>query len=82
MGRHYTCHSVHAHRDTDPDPPGFESAPPNEASNTDFSRIPSRLAHRARTIWQYWHVSTLSGPLATHPVIPTEQAALSYIMLL
>ena len=47
----------------------FESAPHNEASDTGSSRIPSRLAHRARTIWQYWHDSTLSGPLATstHP---------------
>lgn len=58
---------------TDPDPPGFESVPPNEASSTRFSRIPSRLAHRARTIWQYWHDSTLSGRLATHPAIPRNR---------
>jgi hypothetical protein len=78
----YTYHPVHAHHNTDPDPPGFESVPHNEASVTGFSRIPSRLAHRARPIWQYWNDSTLSGPLATRPAIPTERATLSFITLL
>jgi hypothetical protein len=32
---------------TDPYPPGSGSAPPNEASNTGSSRMPSRLAHHA-----------------------------------
>jgi hypothetical protein len=49
----YTYHSVHAHRTTNPNPPGFESAPPNEASDTGSFRMHSHLAHRARTIWQY-----------------------------
>jgi hypothetical protein len=63
---------AHAHRSTGPNPPGFEPAPHNEASTTGSLRIPSRLAHRARTIWQYWHVPTLSGPLATQtPPPPT-----------
>lgn len=50
----------------------FEPAPPNEASNTGFLCIPSRLARRTRAIWQYWHVPALSGPLATQtPTPPT-----------
>jgi hypothetical protein len=59
------------HRNTSPDPPGFEPAPHNGASTADSLCIPSRLAHRTRTIWQYWHVPTLSGPLATQtPTLP------------
>ena len=34
---------------------------------TGFSRTPSRLACRTRTVWQYRHVPSLSGPL---PVLP------------
>jgi hypothetical protein len=60
------------HRNTGPDPPGFEPAPPNEASTTGSLRIPSRLARQARTVWQYRHVPPLSGPLATqNPTLPT-----------
>jgi hypothetical protein len=35
--------------------------------NTDFSRTPSRLARRTRTIWQYRHVPALSGLLPALP---------------
>ena len=35
--------------------------------DTGFSRTPSRLACRTRTVWQYRHVPSLSGPL---PVLP------------
>jgi hypothetical protein len=31
---------------------------------------PSRLASRTRTIWQYWHVPSLSGLLPTLPGVP------------
>ena len=34
------------------------------------SRIPSRLAHRARPIRQYWNDATLSRPLPSSPVTP------------
>jgi hypothetical protein len=34
-------------------------------SDTGSSRTPLRLASRARTIWQFWHDSSLSGPLST-----------------
>jgi hypothetical protein len=35
--------------------------------NTGFSRTPSRLACRTRTVWQYRHVPSLSGPLPALP---------------
>ena len=39
-------------------------------STAGFSRTPSRLACRTRTIWQCWPVPSLSGLLATLPVRP------------
>ena len=39
-------------------------------NNTGFSRIPSRLAHRARPIRQYWTDATLSRLLPPSPAIP------------
>ena len=33
-------------------------------------RTPSRLASRTRTIWQYWHVPSLSGLLPPSPASP------------
>ena len=39
-------------------------------SNTGSSRIPLRLASRARTIWQFWYDSSLSGPLSTLTPVP------------
>jgi len=32
--------------------------------------MPLRLASRARTIWQYWCASSLSGPLSTLTPVP------------
>ena len=32
--------------------------------------MPLRLASRARTIWQYWYASSLSGPLSTLTPVP------------
>lgn len=55
---------------TDPCPPGFGPVPHNEASDTDFSRIPSHLAHHARPIWQYWNDVTSQGRLPPAPSIP------------
>ena len=66
-GGRYTCHSAHAHRNTDPDPPGSSRLHITRLQTPVPLRIPSRLAHRTRTIWQYWHDSTSSGPLATLP---------------
>ncbi|MDQ0765395.1 hypothetical protein QF027_008030 [Streptomyces canus] len=34
------------------------------------SRAPLRPARRTRTIWQYWHVPALSGPLPPSPASP------------
>jgi hypothetical protein len=45
----------------------FEPVPVNEASTAGSSRTPSRLARRARTIWQYWHATALSGLLPPSP---------------
>ena len=39
-------------------------------NNTGFSRIPSRLAHRARPIRQYWTDATLSRLLPPSPATP------------
>ena len=39
-------------------------------NSTGFSRIPSRLAHRARPIRQYWTDATLSRLLPPSPAIP------------
>ena len=39
-------------------------------NNTGFSRIPSRLAHRARPIRQYWTDATLSRLLLPSPATP------------
>ena len=39
-------------------------------NNTGFSRIPSRLAHRARPIRQYWTDTTLSRLLPPSPATP------------
>jgi hypothetical protein len=36
-------------------------------ADTGFSRTPSRLACRTRTVWQYRHVPSLSGPLPALP---------------
>src|ERR671923_50995 len=47
-------------------------------SDTGSSRMPLRLASRARTIWQYWHASSLSGPLSTLTPVPGDQAALNF----
>ena len=46
-------------------------------NNTGFSRIPSRLAHRARPIRQYWTDATLSRLLLPSPAIPGS----SYLQL-
>jgi hypothetical protein len=39
-------------------------------NNTDSSRVPSRLAHRARPIRQYWADATLSSLLSPSPATP------------
>jgi hypothetical protein len=68
------------HRNTGPYPPDFEPGDPNGESHTGSLRIPSRLARPTRTIWQCWHVPTLSEP-ACHPTRNTphtDQAALSF----
>ena len=60
----------------------LEPVPHNEASDTGFSRIPSRLAHQARTVWQYRHDLTSSGLLPPTPGTSQGQAALSFTRLL
>ncbi len=39
-------------------------------SDTGSSRMPLRLASRARTIWQFWYDSSLSGLLSTLAPVP------------
>jgi hypothetical protein len=54
-----------------PCPPGFGLVGALEGrSDTGFSRIPLRLASRARTIWQFWCDSSLSGLLSTLTPVP------------
>jgi hypothetical protein len=54
-----------------PYPPGFGLVGALEGrSDTGSSRMPLRLASRARTIWQYWYDSSLSGPLSTFTPVP------------
>ena len=48
-------------------PPPFGQSAPRGARS---SRIPSRLAHRARPIRQYWDDATLSRLLPSSPVTP------------
>lgn len=50
-----------------PDPPGSSRFKCYEASGTGSSRTASHLACRARTVWQYQYVPSLSGPLTTLP---------------
>jgi hypothetical protein len=50
-----------------PDPPDFEPVQPLRGVNAGSLRTPFRHARRHRAIWQYWHASALSGPLATLP---------------
>jgi hypothetical protein len=52
---------------TSPDPPGSSWRDFKRRNNTGFSRIPSRLAHRARPIRQFRTVTTLSGLLPPFP---------------
>ena len=47
-----------------PYPPDLSRWNSYGALTTDFSRAPSRLACRTRTVWQYRHVPSLSGLLA------------------
>jgi hypothetical protein len=56
-----------AHRPTSPDPPGFELAKNSRGLNTGSSRMPSRLAHRARPIRQYCAGPTSSRLLPPSP---------------
>jgi hypothetical protein len=44
-------------------------------NNTGFSRIPFRLAHRARPIRQCWAVTALSRPLPPSPATPGSAAS-------
>jgi hypothetical protein len=55
---------------TGPYPPGWSRHAAYGVSNTGFSRTPSRLASRARTVWQYRHVPSLTGLLPTLPGVP------------
>lgn len=52
-----------------PYPPGSSRSRVEGRNDDGSSRTPFRLAHRTRTIWQYWHVPALSGPLAALPSI-------------
>ena len=56
-----------AHSHTDPCPPGSGSVPPNEASDTGSSRVPSRLTHRTRPIGQYRNILLCQGGLPPKP---------------
>lgn len=82
-GGRYTLHLVRAHCDTDPDPPGFESAPHNEASDTDS--YPYTFSSRSPSPH---HLAVLARPdfvkAACHlnPPIPVDQAALNFTKLL
>src|SRR5690606_13669301 len=54
-----------------PCPPGSGLAGSLEGrADTGSSRMPRRLASRARTIWQYWYSSSLSGPLPALTPVP------------
>jgi hypothetical protein len=55
---------------TSPDPPGSSWRLVKRRNNTDSSRIPSRLAHRARPIRQCWTDATLSRLLPPSPATP------------
>ena len=55
---------------TSPYPPDLSWWAVKGASNTDFSRTPSRLADRTRIVWQYRHIPALSGLLPPSPASP------------
>jgi len=55
---------------TSPHPPDWSWRHIKRRNNTGSSRIPSRLAHRARPIRQYWTDSTLSRLLPPSPANP------------
>ena len=48
----------------------LEPVPRLRSFTTDSSRIPSDLACRTRTIWQYWHVPALSALLPALSGVP------------
>ena len=52
---------------TGPYPPGSSRRRAYGVYDTGFSRTPSRLARRARTVWQYRPVPSLSGLLPALP---------------
>jgi hypothetical protein len=52
-----------------PDPPGSSRRPVKGLNDVGSSRTPLHHAHRARTIWQYWHVPASSGLLTPSPNI-------------
>ena len=52
------------------DPPGSEPVHRLRDVFDGSFRTPSRLASRTRTIWQYWHVPSLSGLLPPSPASP------------
>lgn len=82
-GGRYTCHPVRAHCDTDPDPPGFESAPHNEASNT--GSYPYTFSSRSPSPHHLAVLARLDFVRAAYhhdPPIPADQAALSFTKLL
>ena len=60
---HKGSHALHP----GPYPPDLSRWNSYGCFNTDFSRAPSRLARRTRTIWQYRHVPALSGLLSAFP---------------
>src|ERR1039458_4293176 len=53
-----------------PYPPDLSRWNSYGALTTDFSRAPSRLACRTRTVWQYRYVPSLSGLLPPSPAPP------------
>lgn len=53
-----------------PDPPDSSRCRFKRRKNAGSSRTPLHHARRARTIWQYWHVPALSGPLSPSPAPP------------
>jgi len=53
-----------------PNPPGLSWYRLKRRNNTGFSRMPSRLAHRAQPIRQYWTAATSSRLLPPSPATP------------
>ena len=63
---HNRGHALHP----GPYPPDLSRWNSYGALTTDFSRAPSRLTCRTRTVWQYRHVPSLSGLLPPSPAPP------------